>query len=105
MDINQPVPGTEEASRHAARASTSAYLRLEQVVKRFGSTAAVDQVSLDIPQGAFATLLGLSGCGKTTLLRLIAGFHDPDGGAIYLDEPCVSPVAARNSRGLSCKVV
>ena len=86
MDVNKPVPGAEGESPHAARASTNAYLRLEQVVKRFGATAAVDQVSLDIPRGAFATLLGPSGCGKTTLLRLIAGFHDPDGGAIYLDD-------------------
>ena len=86
MDVNKPVPGAEGESPHAARASTNTYLRLEQVVKRFGATAAVDQVSLDIPRGAFATLLGPSGCGKTTLLRLIAGFHDPDGGAIYLDD-------------------
>jgi len=85
MEVNKPVPGPDAESRHAARAATSAYLRLEQVVKRFGATAAVDQVSLDIPRGAFATLLGPSGCGKTTLLRLIAGFHDADGGAIHLD--------------------
>ena len=93
MDVNKPVPGAEGESPHAARASTNAYLRLEQVVKRFGATAAVDQVSLDIPRGAFATLLGPSGCGKTTLLRLIAGFHDPDGGAIYLDEQRLDHVA------------
>ena len=94
MEGNQAVAGTAVESGHTAHASTSAYLRLEQVVKRFGATAAVDQVSLGIPRGAFATLLGPSGCGKTTLLRLIAGFHDPDGGAIYLDEQRIDHLPA-----------
>jgi ABC-type Fe3+/spermidine/putrescine transport system ATPase subunit len=94
MEGNQAVASTAVESGHTARASTSAYLRLEQVVKRFGATAAVDQVSLGIPRGAFATLLGPSGCGKTTLLRLIAGFHDPDGGAIYLDEQRIDHLPA-----------
>ncbi len=59
-------------------------LRLDGVSKRFGEALAVDGVSLDIPAGAFATLLGPSGCGKTTTLRLIAGFYDPDRGSITL---------------------
>ena len=67
------------------RALPAAHLRLDAVVKRFDAMTAVDHVTLEIPQGAFATLLGPSGCGKTTLLRLIAGFYEPDGGAIYLD--------------------
>ncbi len=45
----------------------------------------VDQLSLDIYQGEFFALLGPSGCGKTTLLRLIAGFEQPDAGRILLD--------------------
>ncbi len=53
-------------------------LRIEDVSKRFGGSAAVDQLSLDIYQGEFFALLGPSGCGKTTLLRLIAGFERPD---------------------------
>jgi putrescine transport system ATP-binding protein len=60
-------------------------LRIEDVSKRFGGSAAVDQLSLDIYQGEFFALLGPSGCGKTTLLRLIAGFERPDGGRILLD--------------------
>ena len=67
------------------RALPTAHLRLDAVVKRFDAMTAVDHVTLEIPQGAFATLLGPSGCGKTTLLRLIAGFYEPDGGAVYLD--------------------
>jgi ABC-type Fe3+/spermidine/putrescine transport system ATPase subunit len=54
------------------------------VTKRFGDTAAVDDVSFEVPRGSFATLLGPSGCGKTTTLRMIAGFYDPDAGDIEL---------------------
>jgi len=60
-------------------------LRIEDLSKRFGGSAAVDQLSLDIYQGEFFALLGPSGCGKTTLLRLIAGFERPDLGRILLD--------------------
>jgi putrescine transport system ATP-binding protein len=60
-------------------------LRIEDLNKRFGGTAAVDQLSLDIYQGEFFALLGPSGCGKTTLLRLIAGFERPDSGRILVD--------------------
>ncbi|MDR3602840.1 MAG: ABC transporter ATP-binding protein [Desulfosporosinus sp.] len=60
------------------------YIRIENVTKSFGGFKAIDQVSLDIPQGTFTTLLGPSGCGKTTLLRLIAGFYEADSGTIWI---------------------
>src|SRR4029078_5906477 len=49
-------------------------------------------VSLDIPRGAFATLLGPSGCGKTTLLRTIARFYEPYAGQIYIGDQQVNAV-------------
>jgi ABC-type Fe3+/spermidine/putrescine transport system ATPase subunit len=61
-----------------------AHLRLTHVTKRFGDSAAVDDVSFEVPRGSFATLLGPSGCGKTTTLRMIAGFYEPDIGGIEL---------------------
>ena len=60
-------------------------LRIEGLVKRFGATAVVDHLSLDIYEGEFFALLGPSGCGKTTLLRLIAGFERPNAGRMLLD--------------------
>jgi putative spermidine/putrescine transport system ATP-binding protein len=69
-------------------------LVLEHLTKRFGPVAAVDDVSLAIPNGAFACLLGPSGCGKTTLLRLIAGLEEPDAGRILVDG---ADIAAREA--------
>lgn len=59
---------------------------LEHLVKKFGSTLAVNDVSLRIEPGELFFLLGPSGCGKTTLLRMIAGFCEPDSGNIKLGE-------------------
>lgn len=57
----------------------------KDVVKKYGSTTAVDQVSLEIKAGEFCSLVGPSGCGKTTLLRIAAGFTTPDKGMVLLD--------------------
>ena len=59
-------------------------IRLDRVSRQFGDVKAVDDVSLDIPDGEFFTLLGPSGSGKTTSLRLIAGFDHPSAGRILL---------------------
>ncbi len=62
-----------------------AYIRIENVTKKFGEFVAVSDVSLDIYQGEIFCLLGGSGCGKTTLLRMLAGFEAPTGGRIFID--------------------
>jgi spermidine/putrescine transport system ATP-binding protein len=59
-------------------------LECRDVVKRFGPFTAVDRVSFAIPKGSFFSILGPSGCGKTTLLRMMAGFADPDEGDILI---------------------
>jgi ABC-type Fe3+/spermidine/putrescine transport system ATPase subunit len=84
-----PVSGAAQQSGLPA-----AHLRLDAVVKRFEAVTAVDHVTLEIPPGAFATLLGPSGCGKTTLLRMIAGFYEPDAGAMYLDNARIDHLPA-----------
>ena len=63
------------------------------VVKRFGAVTAVDRAELDVADGELFTLLGPSGCGKTTLLRLLAGFYQPDGGEIRFGERVVNGLA------------
>jgi spermidine/putrescine transport system ATP-binding protein len=66
-------------------------LELRGLTKRFGDFAAVDDLSLDIAAGEFLTLLGASGSGKTTTLRMIAGFEPPTSGDILM---AGSPIAA-----------
>ena len=61
-------------------------IQISNLVKSFGALRAVDNVSLQIAPGELFFLLGPSGCGKTTLLRAIAGFHQPDAGTIRMGE-------------------
>jgi len=65
-------------------------LVVEEVSKRFGAKPALNGVSLEAPGGQVLTVLGPSGCGKTTLLRIIAGFEDADGGRVLLNGRCVT---------------
>ncbi|MBV8889206.1 MAG: ABC transporter ATP-binding protein [Alphaproteobacteria bacterium] len=67
-----------------------AAVELQSITKRFGALAAVDDLSLTIAHGSLVCLLGPSGCGKTTTLRLVAGFVDPDRGAITVGGRTVS---------------
>jgi putrescine transport system ATP-binding protein len=65
--------------------SSRPYIRIEGVSKQFGEVTAVNGVDLDIYRGEFFALLGASGCGKTTLLRMLAGFETPSAGKIFID--------------------
>lgn len=60
-------------------------IQLRNVSKRFGDVAAVDDLSIDVRDGEFVVLLGPSGAGKTTTLRLIAGLERPDAGDVLID--------------------
>ncbi|GLP77798.1 polyamine-transporting ATPase [Mycobacterium antarcticum] len=65
--------------------ATGGHIGLHQLAKAFDGVPAVTGIDLDIPAGQFYSLLGASGCGKTTTLRMIAGFEKPDSGRIELD--------------------
>ncbi len=67
-------------------------LTLRGLSKHYGSFVAVDQVSLEVEQGEFLTLLGPSGSGKTTILMAVAGFVAPSAGSILLDGSDITPL-------------
>lgn len=58
--------------------------------KRFGNRSILNAVSVSVGSGEIGTILGLSGCGKTTLLRIIAGLEKPDAGEVFLDTECLN---------------
>jgi putrescine transport system ATP-binding protein len=67
------------------RQDAQPFLRIEGVTKRFGDFVAVNDVSVNIYEREFFSLLGGSGCGKTTLLRMLAGLEVPSAGRIFID--------------------
>jgi iron(III) transport system ATP-binding protein len=69
-------------------------ITIEHLVKRFGTTEVIRDVSLQVDSGAMVTLLGASGSGKTTLLRMVAGLERPDAGRILFDDRVVDDPAA-----------
>ena len=73
----KPSPWTDPSARP--------YVQLERVTKKFGDFTAVDDISLKIYKGEIFCLLGASGCGKTTLLRMLGGFETPTSGRILID--------------------
>lgn len=68
-------------------------LELRGIVKEFAAHRVVDNISLTLDPGRFYSLLGASGCGKTTTLRLIAGFETPTEGQILLQGSCINDLA------------
>ncbi|HEY7217305.1 MAG TPA: ATP-binding cassette domain-containing protein, partial [Candidatus Binatia bacterium] len=67
-------------------------LSLRRLTKHFGSVTAVDNANLDVNPGEFLVIVGESGCGKTTTLRLIAGLEQPDSGTIFINGASVNDV-------------
>ena len=73
------------AERPWLDASADAQILIDGVTKTYGTHTAVDNVSLKIYKGEMFALVGASGCGKTTLLRMLAGFADPSSGRLLID--------------------
>ena len=69
-------------------------LHLKSLTKKFGEVAAVDDLTLTIPAGSFFALLGASGCGKTTTLRMVAGLEDPTSGNIVIGDKDITHLRA-----------
>ncbi|MBN8917269.1 MAG: ABC transporter ATP-binding protein [Rhizobiales bacterium] len=83
IDPREPVSPAVSAPA-ADAAARVAGVQIDGVTKRFGDATALHEAWLKIADGEFMTLLGPSGCGKTTLLNLIAGFLEADGGEIFV---------------------
>ncbi|WP_312411393.1 ABC transporter ATP-binding protein [Pseudescherichia sp.] len=79
---------------HPVTNKANVAVQLDGVLKRFGDAIALHKISLTIEEGEFITLLGPSGCGKTTLLNLMAGFAEADGGEIFIDGDLVTEIPA-----------
>ena len=88
--MSAPARSKAEPWRDAGLAP---YVRIAGVSKRFGDFTAVDDVSLDIYKGEIFCLLGGSGCGKTTLLRMLAGFEQPSAGQLFIDGQDMAGIA------------
>jgi iron(III) transport system ATP-binding protein len=88
-------------ARGQARIVSTTSVRIEALTKRFGSFTAVDDVSVDIRAGEFFTLLGSSGCGKTTILRIVAGFLGQSAGRVLFgDRPIDAVPPHRRNTGM-----
>ncbi len=70
-------------------------ISLRGLTKRFGAVTAVDGLTLEVRPGELVSLVGSSGCGKTTTLRLVAGFERPDAGQVLFDGRVVNDVPPR----------
>lgn len=76
IDPAQPLPHRE----------ADVQLSIEHVSKRFGGVTAVDDVSIDVPNGSILSIIGPNGAGKTSLLNMVSGFYTPDTGRIMLED-------------------
>jgi putrescine transport system ATP-binding protein len=91
-----PTPANTSSAPSAAATDKHSHddviVQIENVTKHYGNVYACDDINLSIHRGEFFSLLGASGCGKTTLLRILAGFETPSSGRVLIDGVDMSAV-------------
>lgn len=85
MSATPAVERRDAASSDSGSRRSAGTLSLRGLTRRFGAHVAVDELSFDVAPGELLALIGASGSGKTTTLRMVAGYEVPDGGRIVLD--------------------
>ena len=78
--------------------NTNKLIELKGISVSFDGDKILDDLNLSIAHGEFVTFLGASGCGKTTTLRIIAGFLNPDEGEVYFDSELINGVPPHKRR-------
>ena len=91
---NNPFSGDTFAAKGDAKLNEKNIIELKNITVRFDEETVLDNLNLSIRDGEFVTLLGSSGCGKTTTLRIIAGFLEPDSGEVFFDSKNMNGVPA-----------
>src|SRR5262249_6232324 len=96
----EDAPRARRERTHARNRGGSMSITVKNVTKRFGNFLALDNVTLEVPNGELLALLGPSGSGKTTLLRIISGLEAPDTGSVlYQDEDVTDAAVRRRNLG------
>ena len=96
------TPSQDMGAASSADATPAPAVAFDHVSKRFGDTAAVNDVNLDVDEGAFVTIIGSSGCGKTTLLKMVNALVMPDEGRVLVHGHATSlldPIELRRTVG------
>ena len=83
--VEAPLSQSEQVQSRREETMQDTLLSLQHITKNFGEGDVLRDISLDVARGEFVTLLGASGCGKTTTLRIISGLETPDEGTVLLD--------------------
>ena len=82
IDANTPVPARPE---QRAAGDSNTFIQVKNVWQEYGDQVVLERLNLNIVEGEFCTLVGASGCGKSTFLRLLLGPETPSRGEILLD--------------------
>jgi len=102
------MPSTEESTNGESNGKSDApetpMISVENVTKSYGDRVVIDRVSLDVPKRSITAIIGSSGGGKSTLLKMLIGAIKPDSGNIYIDNANIAPMPEKELKNLRKKM-